>query len=123
MLQLKKLKNAKKRLGSNAVLGFLSSVFVLLAQAEKPPDTKLFNPLKYDNPEQVIGIIIKGILGITGVAALCLFIWGGFLIFFSRGNKELVSKGKSTLVWAVIGLAIIFSSYSLLTFVFKVLNP
>ncbi|KKR17803.1 MAG: hypothetical protein UT48_C0046G0003 [Parcubacteria group bacterium GW2011_GWE2_39_37] len=78
------------------------------------------NPLKgIDNPQQFIGKIISAALGIVGSIALAMFIYGGFTWMTSSGNSQSVEKGKNTLIWAAIGLVIIFTSYSLVKFVLK----
>lgn len=82
----------------------------------------LTNPLTSDDPAVIIGNIIKGILGLTGVIALAAFVAGGVIWMTSGGNPERVKKGKDILVWAVIGLFIVFSSYSILRYVFDVLS-
>jgi len=81
----------------------------------------LQNPLGSDDPATIMGTVIKGILGLTGVLALVAFIAGGVIMMTSGGNAEKVKKGKDILVWAVIGLFIIFTSYSILKYVFDVL--
>ena len=69
-----------------------------------------------------IGKIIKGILGITGSLALAMFVYGGFSWMTSAGNPAGVKKGKETMTYAAMGLAIIFSSYTLVKFVLKVVG-
>ena len=49
-------------------------------------------------------------------------VWGGLMWMTSQGNTERVTKGKNTLVWAVIGLVIIFASYAILSTVFDALR-
>ena len=78
----------------------------------------LDNPLGSDvTPQTFIGDVIRAILGIVGSLALALFIYGGFLWMTAAGNAEQVTKGKNTLIWATLGLIIIFSSYALVRFV------
>ncbi|MFC1508420.1 pilin, partial [Candidatus Omnitrophota bacterium] len=78
----------------------------------------LDNPLGSDvTPQTFIGDVIRGILGVVGSLALALFIYGGFLWMTAAGNAEQVAKGKNTLLWATLGLIIIFSSYALVRFV------
>jgi hypothetical protein len=36
----------------------------------------------------------------------------------AAGNQEMVTRGRNILMWAAIGLIIIFSSYALVKFVF-----
>ncbi len=82
----------------------------------------LINPLGTTNINSVIGTVIKAILGISGSAALLMFVWGGFLWLTSAGNTDRIKKGKDTLVWAVIGLAVIFSAYTLVNAVVNALS-
>jgi type IV secretory pathway VirB2 component (pilin) len=82
----------------------------------------LQNPIKNNDPAKIIGDIIKGILGLTGVLALVAFIAGGVMMMTSGGNPEKVKKGKDILVWAVIGLFIIFTSYNILKYIFDMLR-
>jgi hypothetical protein len=78
----------------------------------------LKNPLgtSTDSVQKVTGGIINSILGIIGSIALLMFIYGGFTWLTSGGSAENVKKGKEIIVWAVIGLAIVFLSYGLVTF-------
>ena len=82
-----------------------------------PDEVCLENPLSTDSPEILIGRIIRAILGITGSLALVTFTYGGFVWMASAGNEKQVRKGKNILVWATLGLAVIFSSYALVRFI------
>lgn len=77
------------------------------ATAEKLP-----NLLGTDDPNIVIGRIIKFIIGIAGSAALLMFVYGGFLWLISGGRSEYIEKGKKTMMYAIVGLIVIFSSYT-----------
>lgn len=83
--------------------------------------TTLNNPLKEDNPVAIIGNIIRAMLGVVGAVTLLMFLYGGFMLIFSAGEQEKLEKGRKTLIWAIIGLAIVLSSYSILSYVFKIL--
>ena len=65
--------------------------------------------------------IIRAILGIVGALALFMFIYGGMIWMTSGGNTSRIEKGKETLIWATIGLFIIFASYAILSFIFQAL--
>ena len=80
------------------------------------------NPIGVDDPRKIIGNIINAILGIVGSLALGVFILGGFFWVTSAGNDEKVKKGKDMVMWASFGLAIIFTSYSLVNFVINALT-
>ncbi len=78
---------------------------------------KIINPLSTDDPAVLIGEVIDTIFGVVGSLALLMFIYGGLTWMTSSGNPEMIKKGKSVIVWAVIGLVVIFTSYALVRFV------
>lgn len=119
------------------ILSFLIlNVFSFTALAEVKPSgtgqTELTEPVKIENPlrvgekdpsiQELIGKVIQAALGISGSLALLMFIYGGFTWMLSAGNSEKVTKGKNTLVWASIGLIVIFSSYAMVRFIFTGLS-
>jgi type IV secretion system pilin len=57
------------------------------------------------------------ILGIIGAVVLLFFVYGGFIMLTSGGKPDWVKKGKDILINAVIGLAIAFFAYTIVTFV------
>ncbi len=71
---------------------------------------------------QIVNKIINAILTIIGAIALLVVIYGGFMWMTSAGNENLVAKGKSTLMWAAIALAIIFLAWMLVGFLFQALG-
>lgn len=62
------------------------------------------------------------IFGITGSLALLFFIYGGFLFLTSSGNEQQVSKGKTILTQATIGIIIIFGAFILVKFIVSALG-
>lgn len=84
------------------------------------PVKPLENPLgKGVTLQIIIGRAISAVLRVVGSIALLMFIYGGFLWLTARGNDQAVQKGKDVLTWATIGLAVIFLSYTLVSFVIK----
>ena len=80
------------------------------------------NPLAaggIDSPQTLIGKVINSILGVVGSLALVMFVYGGLLWMTSGGSAEQVKKGRDILIWAAIGLVIIFSAYGLVRFVIQ----
>lgn len=73
----------------------------------------LVNPLGTSDVRVIIGQIIQAALGLTGSIALVMFIYGGFMWLTSQGNAEKIEKGKQILIWATIGLVIIFFAYTI----------
>ena len=73
----------------------------------------LTNPLGTTDPRRVVANLITALLGITGALALLMFVWGGVQWLTSGGAPDKVKKGKDTLIWATIGLAVIIMAYAL----------
>lgn len=56
------------------------------------------------------------ILGIVGSLALLMFVYGGLTFVLSGGSAQAVDKGKKILIGAVIGLVIVFTSWTIIKF-------
>ena len=82
----------------------------------------LQNPLGTSDLRLIIGNIVKSLLSLSGAAGLLMFVWGGFQFLTAGGDPKKVEKGKATLVWATIGLVVIFSAYTLLDTLIKALS-
>lgn len=81
------------------------------------PPPSIVNPLgDIKTPQALIGKLITAVLGVVGSLALVMFIFGGITWMTSGGNADKIKKGRDIVVWAVIGLVIIFSSYALVRF-------
>jgi len=74
----------------------------------------LSNPLGTTDVRVLVGNIIKAVLGLSGVAAFVMFIWGGAQWMLSGGVKDKIKKGQDTVVWAALGLIFIFIAYTVL---------
>jgi Zn-dependent protease with chaperone function len=61
--------------------------------------------------------IIQAMLGFLGVLAIVIILYGGFVWMTAGGNEENVGKAKKIITAGVIGLAIIFISYAIASFV------
>lgn len=71
----------------------------------------LTNPLGTSDVREIVGRVISAALSVVGSLALLIFIYGGFLWLTSRGDTKMVTKGKDTMIWAILGLVIIFGAY------------
>jgi hypothetical protein len=82
----------------------------------------LTNPLGTTDPDLIIANVIRVVLGVVGAISLVIIIYGGFMMMTSAGNQEKVDKGRKALMWAVIGLIVIFGSYGISTAIFSALS-
>ena len=78
------------------------------------------NPLSTGttNVAEIIGIIIKGVLGVVGAVSLFMFFWGASSLQGSMGNPEKVKGGVNTMIWAAVGIFVVFVSYMILNLIF-----
>lgn len=92
------------------------------AAAQEAAGQQLINPLGTTDVRVVIGQVIKVLLGLAGVGAFAMFVLGGFQWMFSMGKPEQFTKGKQTMLYALLGLVVLFTSYTLVNFVVSTLT-
>ncbi len=109
---------------TSALVIFSLVLFILptttVRAEEDNPITKIENPLDLDQNfpvEDLAAKIISTFLGIVGIIALIMFVYGGLLWMTAAGNAQRVDKGKDLFIWSIIGLVVIFSSYAIASFV------
>lgn len=78
---------------------------------------ELPNPLPADDLPTILGIVLRTAFGLLGSLALAMFVYGGFLWLTSGGSADRIEKGKNTMVWAVLGIAVAFTAYAIVDFV------
>ena len=66
---------------------------------------------------QLLVNIFKLMLGLIGSLALFFFIYGGFTWIFSRGNPQLVQKGKDIIGGAAMGIILVMGSWTIINFI------
>lgn len=92
-----------------------AAALALAAAAARPAlaAATLTNPLGSSDINTIIGTVVKGMLGLSGAIALLVFVWAGLMMMLSGGSPDKVKKAKGSLVWATIGLVVIFTAYTL----------
>ncbi len=80
------------------------------------------NPLKYDEIEDIISEISNLLVGIAITLGTALVIWGGIQIMTAGGSEEKLTKGKKTITWTVIGVAIVILVDFIVGFVKEILG-
>ena len=61
--------------------------------------------------------IINVVIGVLGVVAVAVVIYGGFLFLTAQGDPGKIKKGKDSITWGIIGLVIALLSWSIINFV------
>ncbi len=65
----------------------------------------------------LVARIIRQFLMVTGIIFTVLLVYAGYLYLLARGEPEPVKKAKKIFEQTIIGLIIIFSAYSITTFI------
>ena len=106
-------------------LGFFLLPNLVYAQGEDGV-SQLENPLKQNLGEGTILNIGRGVLetglGVLGSLTLLVFVIGGVMWLTSGGNEQRVEKGTKTMLYAAIGILVIFSSYAIISTLIKVIT-
>jgi len=68
---------------------------------------------------ETVAQILKVAMGLLGIIAVCIILYGGFVWMTAGGNKEKVDKARKIIIAGVIGLVIIMTSYAIATFVIQ----
>lgn len=75
------------------------------------------NPLGETDIQEIIGNIVNAILGVVGLVAVAMIVYGGVLFSISGGNQDTLDKAKKTITYAVVGLIIALLSYAIVNFI------
>ena len=63
--------------------------------------------------------VANHILSIVGSLALLAFVFGGVMFLISAGSAEKIAQAKKILIGAVIGIIIVFTSYTIISFILE----
>lgn len=105
----------KKTLPIIAICATLLIVIPLVAGAA---GITLENPLKCKNAKgedcdllDIIDKITGFLAGLASTVAVIMIIWAGIVYMTAGDNEEKIKSAKKTILWALIGLAIVWSSH------------
>lgn len=109
-----------------AIVGGACSVPVVPKSPSSAPTglngPHITNPLNTDNIPGLVANLISAFLKIIGALALIIFVYGGVLFLTAAGNDKRIDNARSTLLWAGIGLVVVFLSYILVGFFLQTLG-
>lgn len=71
---------------------------------------------------QLIENVMSFLLTISIPLAIVVIIYGGFLFMTSGGSEKRIGQGKQAILSAIVGLAIVFGSYIIITTVIRALS-
>lgn len=80
------------------------------------------NPLKYKDIGGVITAITELLKGLAISIGVIMLIISGIQIMTAGGNEEQLKKGKKTMTWTVVGVAIVILINFIVGFVTEILT-
>ncbi|HOS99321.1 MAG TPA: pilin, partial [bacterium] len=92
---------------------------------EKPVESSLphFSSLITATPTATIGNVIRTLLGLAGSLTIIMMTYAGILWMTAGGKEKRVTQAKNIIVWTVIGLVLIFTSYTVVNFILTTVVP
>ena len=97
---------------------FLAANRPVLAQNCDPNDpNQICNPLGNLTFTDIINILIDFLLDVALIVCPLMIVVGGFFFITAAGDPAKANKGRSIMIYAVIGLVIILISKGLVTLV------
>lgn len=72
-----------------------------------------------DFKKEIIPQAIKIILALAGTVSFGVFVYAGVMLVISQGNEEEITKFKNILIWSIVGLVFITTSYALVSGIMK----
>jgi hypothetical protein len=75
------------------------------------------NPNVVDAPSSFLASLLQIVFGVTGSVALLMIVISGFRYVIASGEPAAVAKARSTILYAIIGLAVALTGFSIVTFV------
>lgn len=69
------------------------------------------------SPDGVLNTVVTFFLILAGIISVIMIIIGGYWYVLSAGDPQKVKKAKDTILYAVVGLVISISAWSIIRFV------
>jgi len=99
------------------------AMYTLIAAAPPAPGEIDFRPLpnnaQADAAQSMLPNVLSILFGTLGAVALLIIVIAGFRYVIAAGDPAKMSQAKKAILYALIGLAIALSGFSIVTFVVK----
>ena len=103
---------------------FISSFILFLPIYTLAQDTEtgdgtvtLGDPLSGAGVEEILNSIVNWLLVIAAPIAVIMTIWAGYLFMTGGSKEEQIKKARSTLLYVVVGIAVLILSKAIITLV------
>jgi hypothetical protein len=115
--------NSKKILATLATTAIAAGVMLPMIVSAAVPTASFgieygtYTGLTQTDIRITIANIIRIAMGLLGIMAVLIVLYGGFKWMTAQGDTKAVDEAKKVLIAGIIGLVIIVSAYAIATFV------
>lgn len=78
---------------------------------------EFINKLPQANTESTFKTVIGLTFAIGGAVAVIMVVIGGFQYVLSNGDPQRAAKAKNTIIYAIVGLVVAISAFTIVNFV------
>lgn len=82
-------------------------------------ETVIFNPLDFENLQDLLNGILVGLVSIAGSVFVLLIVISGAKLMTSMGDPSAMKKAKDTIWYCSLGLIVLLASQAIYNFVSK----
>jgi len=122
----KKIKNYFYWLINLGILGLTPKAFAQVGGTGGPSGgtggVELLNPLGTKSIIQIINNVLNYLIYISVPILALMILVGGFQILTARDNPEKITKGRTTIMYAVIGFVIVLISKGVALILLKIIG-
>ena len=83
---------------------------------------RIDNFLGFENIEDVIFAVIPKLIQLATPIVAIMVIWAAYMLLFSPANPDLIKKARLTLLWTVVGYAILLAGSGLAYIIKEILT-
>jgi type IV secretory pathway VirB2 component (pilin) len=98
-----------------------ATTFTQFSGGLQPPSEEGYDPslTQETNLRDYVVNVVNFILGFLGLVAVIMIIYGGFMYVTAGGQEEQTTKGKKSIMYAIIGIVVILISFALVNTVIR----
>lgn len=95
----------------------MKSIVRTFLQVDVDPGQLGLPPTAVGSDSEVIANGLRLVFGLLGGIALIIVTLAGFKYVLSQGNPQETAKAKNTILYALVGLVVAITAFSIVTFV------
>ena len=80
------------------------------------------NPIETEDFNDLVENLLNWLLGVSASVALLMLVAGGIMYAMAAGSEEKLKSAKKTILYAILGMVIVFLSYSMIKVLHTILT-